>query len=120
MMIKITGRHMEVTEPLHDFAEKKVSRISKYNRVAEIEVIFGSEGKTHTVEIIVKADNRQRFVVKHAGEDAYACLDTAVDKIERQLRKDKEKSHNHKGRIGAAEASAGVVEAQSSEEEIPE
>jgi len=120
MMIKVSGRHMEITEPLRDFAEKKVSRISKYNRVSEIEVIFCNEGKTYTVEIIVKADNRQRFVVKDAGEDAYSCLDTAIDKIERQLKKDKEKSHNHKGRIGAAEASTGAFEVQSSGEEIPE
>jgi len=118
MLIKITGRHMEITEALRSYAEKKVSRVvNKYNRVSEIEVLFESEAMTQTVEIILKADNHQPFVVRHSEEDAYASLDAAIDKIERQLVRHKEKTRNRRGRTGAAEASVEVIEAQDTGEE---
>ncbi len=117
MQTKIMGRHMEVTEALRNYAEKKLARLDKFSRISDIEVIFDNEGVVHKVEIIVKAGSRQRFVVSHTEEDAYACLDAAIDKMDRQLIKDKEKSRNHKGRTGAAEATAEVIEAHSSEEE---
>ena len=117
MLTKITGRHMEVTEALRTYVDKKIPRLSKYNRIAEIEVVFANEAMVHKVEVIIKADNHQRFVVSHTAEDAYASLDSAIDKMERQLIRHKEKSRNRKRRTGAAEASADVIEAQDDIEE---
>ena len=117
MHTKITGRHMEVTEAMRSYVKKKIPRLNKYHRrISEIEVIVDGEGKNHKIEIIIKADNHQRFVANHRSEDAYACFDTALDKIERQLVKHKEKSRNHKGRVGTAEATAEIIESQEIEE----
>jgi len=55
--------------------------------------------------------------VRHSEEDAYASLDAAIDKIERQLVRHKEKTRNRRGRTGAAEASVEVIEAQDTGEE---
>lgn len=119
MITKITGRHIEVTEAMRNYAEKKIGKLKKfYNRLSEIEVIIGSEGQSHIVEIIIRADNHQPFVVKQSNEDAYACLDGAVDKIERQLTRHKEKSRRRKGRTSASEATAEVMDAQSSREDL--
>ncbi len=116
MHTKITGRHMEVTEAMRSYVKKKIPRLNKYNRrISEMEVIVDGEGKNHKIEIIIKADNHQRFVANHRAEDAYACFDAALDKIERQLVKHKEKSRNHKGRVGAAEATAEIIESQRTE-----
>ena len=121
MITKITGRHMEVTEAMHNYAEKKIAKFKKfYNRLSEIEVIIGKEGQTSIVEIIIRADNHQPFVVKQSNEDAYACLDGAVDKIERQLTRHKEKSRSRKGRVSASEATADVIDAHSNREEEEE
>ena len=117
MNVKITARHMEVTEALRNYTEKKVSRLSKYNLVTSVEVIFDNEGLTHKVEMIIKTDNHQPFVVSRTEENAYACLDAAIDKIERKLIRNKEKTRNHKGRAGAAEATAEVLKAQIPAEE---
>ena len=121
MHIKITGRHMEVTDAMRTYVEKKISRLIKYyNRISEMEVVVDGEGLNHVVEIIVKADGHQRFVVKQTGEDAYGCVDTAMDKIERQMTRHKEKSRDRKRRIGAAEASAELAEtAEDMETEEP-
>ena len=115
MHTKITGRHMEVTEAMRSYVEKKIGKLQRfYNRISEIEVIIEEEGMHHKLEIIVKADKHQRFVVQHSAEDGYACIDSAVDKIERQITKHKEKSRNRKGRIGAAEATVEMLDNQPS------
>ena len=111
MHTKITGRHMEVTEAMRSYVEKKILKLQRYyNRISEMEVIIEEEGLHHKIEIIVKADKHQRFVVQHTAEDGYACFDAAIDKIERKLTKHKEKSRTRKGRIGAAEAAAEIME----------
>ena len=123
MLIKITGRHMEVTEALRSYTEKKIDRLlNKYNRVSEIEIVFDNEAMVQKVEVIIKLDNHPRFVVHHAEEDAYACLDAVIDKSERQLIKHKEKTRNRRGRIGAAEATAEAIESRSETEQqdLPE
>lgn len=114
MLKKISARHMDVTDAMKAFVEKKIAKLSKYyNRISEIEVIVDKEGLAYKVDLIIKADNRPPFVVHQAGEDLYACVDLAVDKSERQLTRHKEKSRNHKGRTGAAEATVEKIESES-------
>lgn len=119
MINKITGRHMEVTEAMHSYIEKKIDRIGRfYNRISEIEVILdgNGNGREKKVELIVKADHHSPFIVHESGDDMYACLDTAMDKVERQLTRHKEKSRNHKGQVGAAEATAEILQQESETE----
>lgn len=117
MQTKISARHMEVTEAMRSYVDKKMSRLSKYyNRISEIEVVFDAEGTRFLSEIIVNTDHHQPFVVTEKGDDMYACLDLALDKIERQLVKHKEKSRSHKGQAGAAQMTAEILEAQADKE----
>ena len=116
MRINITGRHMELTDAIRDYTEKKTAKLSKYyNRISDLQVVMDTEGVTHTVEIIIKADHAQRFVVRESDEDLYACIDTSIDKIERQLTRHKEKSRIRKGRTGTAEAASNALEAREEE-----
>ncbi len=106
MLIKITGRHMDVTEAMRGYVEKKLSRLPKYNnRISEIEVTIIQESLVYKLEMMLKADNNaQRFVVTTSSEDMYASVDEAVDKLERQLTKHKEKYRSRKGRARTADA----------------
>ena len=109
---------MDVTEAMRSYVDKKIHRLNKYNnRISEMEVVVAGEGLHHKIEIIIKVDNHQRFVANDVNEDAYACFDAALDKIERQLIKHKEKVRNHKGRVGAAEASVEIIDIQDSKEQ---
>ncbi len=110
MITKISARHMDLTEALKGYAEKKAQRlINKYSRISEIEIVLDNESSNYKVEIIVKMGSHQPFVVSHSNEDTYACLDMTVDKIDRQLGKHKDKTRNHKGRTSAAEATAEMI-----------
>ena len=98
MLFTITGKHIEITDALRTHAEEKTAKLPKYyNSVNQIEVIIdGSEGNDVSVEIIARGEHGNVFIVTESGKDAYRCIDTAVHKVERQLRKKKEKQRNNK------------------------
>jgi ribosomal subunit interface protein len=67
----------------------------------KVEVIIDGEpnGKT-SVEVIARGEHRKIFVVTETSEDIYRCIDSAVHKLERQLRrkKSKERDNKHAGK----------------------
>ena len=101
MLITISGKHIEITEAIKKHAEDKASKLPKYyNSINQIEVIIdGSQGKGMSVEIIARAEHSKVFVGTETGEDAYRCIDMAIHKLERQLRraKSKERDNKHAG-----------------------
>jgi len=97
----ISSRHMEVSPALKEYAEKKVSRLTKYyDRIQEIEVVFDGARGVMTVEMIVNAEHNKIFVARHDAPDAYACVDGCLDKIERQLTEHKDRFRNRKHKTG--------------------
>lgn len=103
MLFTITGKHIEITDGMRSHAAEKTSKLPRYyNIINQIEVVVdGSDGGGNVgVEIIARGEHRKVFVVTERGTDAYACIDTAVHKLERQLREAKEKERNHKHAAG--------------------
>ncbi len=99
MLFTITGKHIDVTEALKEHAEKKTSKLPKYySSINQIEVIIDKEqgGSSLSVEIIARGAHSKVFVVTEGGEDAYKCIDLAVHKLERQLRRAKTRERNNK------------------------
>jgi putative sigma-54 modulation protein len=97
VIVTISGRHMDVTEALKNYAEQKVGKLSKYyDRIQEIEVIMDASKDATRVEVIVNAEHNAIFIAHHDSGDAYACIDGCVDKLERQLTDHKEKHRNRK------------------------
>lgn len=101
MLITISGKHIEITESIRKHAEEKASKLPKYyNSINQVEVIIdGSQGGSTNVEIIARAEHSKVFVGTETGEDTYRCIDMAVHKLERQLRrtKGKERDKKHTG-----------------------
>jgi putative sigma-54 modulation protein len=101
LLFTISGKHIDITEAIRRHAEEKTSKLPKYyNSINQVEVIIdGGQGGNTSVEIIARAEHGKVFVGSEAGEDAYRCIDMAVHKLERQLRriKGKERNHKHKG-----------------------
>ena len=67
------------------------------------------------VEVLVHAEHNDLLIAKETGTDTYACIDAAVHKMERQLRKAKEKQRGHKA-ASVSEAAAIENAAQLPEE----
>ena len=98
MLFTISGKHIEITEPMKKHAEEKTSKLPKYyNSINQVEVIIdGGQGGSVSIEIIARAEHSKIFVGTETGEDAYRCIDMAVHKIERQLRRAKSKERDNK------------------------
>ena len=100
MIVTVSSRHMDVTEPLKAYAEQKANKLIKYyDRIQEIEVVFDNGKDVTRVEMIVNAEHKHMFIAHHDHDDAYASIDGCVDKLERQLSdlKDKYRNRKHSG-----------------------
>ncbi len=96
MDISVTFRHLESTDALRDYAREKVSRIKKYvGAPADVAVVLSLEKHRHQAEITLNT-NGITVNAKEVTEDMYAAIDLAVDKLERQVKKHKEKIKDHK------------------------
>jgi putative sigma-54 modulation protein len=98
MLITISGKHIEITDAIRSHVEEKVEKLPRYyDSVGQIEVILdGNEGNGQSVEIIVHAEHNDMLIAKETGTDTYTCIDAVVHKMERQLKKAKEKQRTHK------------------------
>lgn len=102
MLFTISGKHIEITEAMKTHAEQKASKLPKYyNSINQVEVIIdgragSNTGNSISVEIIARGEHSKIFIVTETGEDAYKCIDVAVHKLERQLRRKKTRERDHK------------------------
>lgn len=101
MNVIVSSRHMDVTPALKSYAVEKADKLTKYyDRIQDVEVVIEplkDNGKDSAkVEMIVSAEHRNTFVANHMEQDAYACIDGCIDKLERQLSEHKKKFRNRK------------------------
>jgi putative sigma-54 modulation protein len=95
--IRVTGRHVEVTDDVRTYIEEKGSKLPRfYDRIHDVEVILDHESEQFTVEMIVRTDRKHTLVASETGPDTFALIDLIVDTMERQLTKHKEKNRNHR------------------------
>lgn len=98
MDVIVSGKHLEITEPIRAYAMEKAGRLPRYfDRVIQVEIVLDkSDSRHHEVEFIVHIPNHDHIVATGKHEDLYACIDETVSKAERQLHDHKEKTKNHK------------------------
>ena len=98
MLFTISGKHIEITEAIKKHAEEKTSKLPKYyNSINQVEVVIDdSPGGNYSVQIMARGEHSKLFVVSETGDDAYKCIDIAVHKLERQLKKKKQKERDNK------------------------
>lgn len=96
MNVTTTFRHMEQSEALKTYAEEKLERVKKYiDGPINAQVYFTVEKIRHIVEIVINAKGLNTKA-SEATTDMYAAVDAVIDKIERQLKRYKEKLKAHK------------------------
>jgi putative sigma-54 modulation protein len=93
MRIEVTGKGVELTDAIAAYADKKCQKLTKfYNGVMEIEVVLDKPGHNQvSAEIVVDVVKHDSFVTSAAGENIYACIDEAAEKMYRRLHDFKEK-----------------------------
>jgi putative sigma-54 modulation protein len=109
---------MDASEPVRAYVEEKLSRVKKYiEEPIDAQVARGGEKKIrHKAEVAIVAKG---ITIKGSEEtnDMYAAIDAVVDKIERQLKRYKEKIKQHKPTSGRErQVEKRVVTAESIDE----
>ena len=96
MQVNITFRHLDSTEALKAYARDKLDHMQRYiDRPGEAHVVLYVDNLEHHADINMKAGGfHLRGQAK--SEDMYASIDLAADKIQRQLKKHKDKLKNYK------------------------
>lgn len=107
MKVTVTFRHMDADDELREYVDEKVQKLAgKYfHRPLEGMVVLTTEKFRKLAEISVKADNNV-MMGKDETEDMRSAIDSALDKLEIQARKHREK---YKPRKGGAEPEAGIT-----------
>ncbi len=98
MQINVTFRHIDSSDPIREYATEKVDRVVNkyYKRAVESQVILSVTKRRHMADIYIHGPHFD--VSAHAiTEDMYAAIDEAIDKIEKQLRRHKDRVNHHKG-----------------------
>jgi putative sigma-54 modulation protein len=101
MNIIVSGRHLEITPALKNYAEEKLKKFDRYlSDISEAVVTLSIEKKyRHKAEVLLKVNG---YLIQAEGVtgEIYSSIDEVSDKLERQVKKYKEKLVSH--RKGAA------------------
>ena len=100
MQINVSGRQIEVTDSLRDYAAEKIGRVQKhFDHVITAHVVLHVERKLHKADATLHATGTTLAASAEAA-DMYAAIDLLADKLNRQVLKHKEKlvdHHRHEG-----------------------
>jgi len=96
MQISVTFRNMEPKEVLREYVQEKIAKVEKFlDHPLEASVVLAVEKHRHIAEATLVA-NRTTVNAQEETEDMFSAIDLVMDKLERQVRKNKEKVRRRK------------------------
>jgi len=107
MQINITGHHIDVTPALRAYVTEKLQRISRhFDHVISTNVILKVENHQQQAEATVHAAGKSLFA-QDSGSDMYAAIDGLADKLDKQVRRHKDRIRGHHASAAKRAASLG-------------
>jgi putative sigma-54 modulation protein len=98
MQLTITFRNLEASELLKEQAKERVERVTRHLDVAGMaHVVFWIERHLHCADVTVQAGSLL-IRASDATPDMAASLDRACDRLEEQLRREKDRHKHHHAR----------------------
>jgi putative sigma-54 modulation protein len=95
MQLKLTGHHIDVTPALRGYVTKKLDRVVRhFDQVIDVHCVLTVEKLVHKAEATLGVSGAVIHVDAKDG-DMYAAIDALVDKLDRRVRKHKEKLSDH-------------------------
>lgn len=94
MNVTFTGRHMDVTDALRQYASEKLDRLYRhYDKITNVHVIFGVDKLTQKAEATLHVPRGGMIHAQSESEDMYTSIDELFEKLERQVSKHREKEN---------------------------
>ncbi|MCY4210028.1 MAG: ribosome-associated translation inhibitor RaiA [Gammaproteobacteria bacterium] len=97
MQINLSGHHLDITPALRTYVATKLKRIERhFDHVLTVHVVLSVEKERHRAEATLQVQRGNLFAdAEH--NDMYAAIDKLMDKLDRQVKKHKEKLSDHRG-----------------------
>lgn len=98
MQVNLTGHHIEITPSLKDYFNSKLERIERhFDNATDVHCILTVEKLRHKAEATIHVSGGKLFA-DSIEDDMYAAIDGLIDKLDRQIKKHKEKLTDHHAR----------------------
>lgn len=95
MQLNLTGHHIDITDSLRNYVEEKIQRIERhFDKVTNTHVILTLENVRHKAEATINMTGNNIFA-ESTEDNMYAAIDGLIDKLDRQVKKHKEKLTDH-------------------------
>jgi putative sigma-54 modulation protein len=95
MRVHLSGHHVDVTPALRDYVQKKLSRVTRrFDRLIDVHCILSVEKLRHKAESKVVVSGTTIYA-DAVDADMYAAIDALADKLDRRVRKHKERVRDH-------------------------
>lgn len=108
MQTSVTFKNLDSSENLKSYVRNKLNRLDKFlDNLAEANVVLLVEKFRHIAEINIIGD-RLTITGKEETGDMYSAIDIVMDKLEKQIKKNKQKIK--KRRVGSRAISKGIMD----------
>ena len=98
MSVEVTARHMQATAALQAYARDKGGLLfEEFPRLEHVHIILDVQKRDCIAEVVVQAKNKIRTEARDRSENMRVSIDQAFDRVERQLRRLRDKVVDHKG-----------------------
>jgi len=113
MQINVTGQHLDITDSLRDYVSSKLAKLERHiDTVTNCHVILSVEKLRQKAEATIHINGATLFADAE-NENMYAAIDALTDKLDRQVKKHKEKrSDHHRGTSSVLQTSPQEEAAQ--------
>jgi ribosome hibernation promoting factor len=106
MQLNLTGHHIDITGPIRDYVDSKLGRLERhFEHVTNVHVILTVDKLIHKAEATMHVSGADLFADSDAA-DMYAAIDGLAAKLDRQLKRHKEKLKDHHAREALKQRSA--------------
>jgi len=96
MQLNITGHHVDITEPLHQYVTDKFEKLKRhFDHMTNVHVVLTVDKLQQKAEGILHVSGSEIFA-NCTEDDMYAAIDGLTDKLDRQVIKYKEKISSHR------------------------
>ena len=113
MQISVSGQHISIGNSLQDYVKSRTTQVAEkyFSTIVSANVHFSKQGFQLVCDIVMNDGTGRHIVLKGnaASDDIYSAFDTALSRLEKQLRKYKSKLKDRHDRIKISEAATKAV-----------
>ncbi|MBS0555855.1 MAG: ribosome-associated translation inhibitor RaiA [Proteobacteria bacterium] len=96
MQINVSGHQVAVTPALRDYAVGKLDRVvRRFDHLHDVAVTLSVEKLLQKADATLHCANNKTIHANATATDLYAAIDVLADKLDRQIKKHKEKITTH-------------------------